>query len=52
LIQEAAYRHSYALMLGCPAGKFPVQRSQTFVSPGQKLGLAAAFLLLLARVFI
>jgi len=52
LIQEAAYRHSYALMLGCPPGRFPVQRSQTQVSPGQKLGLAAAVLLLVARVFI
>jgi len=52
LIQEAAYRHSYALMLGCPAGKFPVQSSQTRVSPGQKVGLAAAVLMLLGRVFI
>jgi len=39
-------------MLGCPAGKFPVQSSQTRVSPGQKVGLAAAVLMLLGRVFI
>ena len=52
LIQEAAYRHSYALMLGCPAGRFPVQRSQTQVSLGQKIALAAVVVLLFARVFI
>ncbi len=52
LIQEAAYRHSYTSMLGCPPDKFPVNRARTRVTPGQKVGLAFAVVLIAIRLAI
>ena len=52
LIQEAAYRHSYASMLGCPPDRFPVSRARTRVSSAQKMGLAAAVVLSATRFLI
>lgn len=52
LIQEAAYRHSYIRMLGCPEDRFPHQRTRTTISAAQKVALFLALLLLAARVAI
>ncbi|MEP7273011.1 MAG: hypothetical protein ABI882_16040 [Acidobacteriota bacterium] len=52
LIQEAAYRHSYTAMLGCPPDRFPKQRARTRVSLPQKLALVVAIVLLLLSPLI
>jgi hypothetical protein len=50
LIQEAAYRHSYNSMLGCPADRFPVSETRTSMSPLQIVSLVAAALLIAMRL--
>lgn len=52
LIQEAAYRHSYNSMLGCPPDRFPVSNVHTRTSTVQKVGLIAAILLIGIRLLI
>jgi hypothetical protein len=52
LIQEAAYRHSYNEMLGCPADRFPVQSARTTVSLPQIASLIVALVLVVFRLLI
>jgi len=52
LIQEAAYRHSYNAMLGCPPERFPVHDARTRISKAQSVSLAVAGLLVIVRFLI
>lgn len=52
LIQEAAYRHSYNSMLGCPPDRFPVSNVHTRMTNAQRIGLITAILLIGIRVLI
>ena len=52
LIQEAAYRHSYNAMLGCPPECFPVHDARTRISVAQWLSLAVAGVLVTVRLLI
>ena len=49
LIQEAAYRHSYHAMLGCPPDRFPLHDSRTVVSRMQAASLLIALAFVIAR---
>ena len=52
LIQEAAYRHTYNAMLGCPPERFPVHDAKTRISPWQRAGLLVALVLVAVRALI
>ena len=49
LIQEAAYRHSYNAMLGCPADRFPTHSDRTAISKMQTVSLILALALIVVR---
>jgi len=49
LIQEAAYRHSYNAMLGCPADRFPLHSVRPSISKLQAMSLILALVLIVLR---